>query len=76
MIVSPVLQLTDYITAVASLRDRREGERGAEGMVVENFSVRLHEHSDIQEFLNKVSQHTLMPEFPDGGQHRLCVLSS
>lgn len=34
-----VLQLTDYITAVVSLRDRSEGERVAEGMVVETFIV-------------------------------------
>lgn len=54
-----VRQLTDYIIAVVSLKDRREGERGAEWMLVEKFTVCFHEHCHIQEFLNKAWWHTL-----------------
>lgn len=45
-----VLQLTDYITAVVSLRDRREGERGAERVVIEKFTECFHKHSHVKEF--------------------------
>lgn len=52
MIVFSVLQLTDYITAVVSLRDRRGGERGARRTVVEKLTVCFHGCSHIKEFLN------------------------